>query len=299
MLRVWSCILGCLGFLLDGWPILPMFFCLLCVVSSYLTMKNSNMEAEAMKIRISTGRGAAAMHALLSATKKKAALPDAFRCRRANPDCWVLPVSFDRSMWQNGRHNGTTVLTCEANRMQKRSDQSLPYPAGPRQAVPCPKNSGFWPAKLRFVYWQRCFFTSKHSDLPGENSGFWRQTWKDFFLFASNYWDATLLHYSCNQNFGTLSAKKRWLLHSGFASFRWHRNEFYQQKSNFNQQKRRLHTQGWWMVMCFSVCHVDRKVDYCNWQLKHKVMCRLLEIYEIGYVGGVLRDRNLCQTPDW
>ena len=208
MLRVWSCILGCLGFLLDGWPILPMFFCLLCVVSSYLTMKNSNMEAEAMKIRISTGRGAAAMHALLSATKKKAALPDAFRCRRANPDCWVLPVSFDRSMWQNGRHNGTTVLTCEANRMQKRSDQSLPYPAGPRQAVPCPKNSGFWPAKLRFVYWQRCFFTSKHSDLPGENSGFWRQTWKDFFLFASNYWDATLLHYSCNQNFGTLSAKK-------------------------------------------------------------------------------------------
>lgn len=50
--------------------------------------------------------------------------------------------------------------------------------------------------------------------------------------------------------------------------------------------------------MCFSVCHVDQKVDYCNWQLKHKVMCRLLEIDEIGYVGGVLRDRNLCQTPD-
>ena len=78
MLRVWSCILGCLGFLLDGWPILPMFFCLLCVVSSYLTMKNSNMEAEAMKIRISTGRGAAAMHALLSATKKRQRCPTHF-----------------------------------------------------------------------------------------------------------------------------------------------------------------------------------------------------------------------------
>lgn len=45
---------------------------------------------------------------------------------------------------------GTTVklLTCEANSMQKRSDQSLPY----------------------------VFFTSKHIDLPGENCGFWRQT---------------------------------------------------------------------------------------------------------------------------
>jgi hypothetical protein len=45
-----------------------------------------------------------------------------------------------------GKMGGTTVklLTCEANSMQKRSDQSLPY----------------------------VFFTSKHIDLPGENCGF-------------------------------------------------------------------------------------------------------------------------------
>ena len=136
------------------------------------------------------------------------------------------------------------LLTCEANSMQKRSDQSLPYPAGPRQAAPCPKNLGFWPAKLRWLLAKMFFLLANTLIYPAKIAGFDDKHW------FCHYWDATLLHYSCNQTFGTLSAKKRWLLHCGFTSFRWHRNENLPAKIKFQPAEVET-SHGWWMVMCF------------------------------------------------
>ena len=114
---------------------------------------------------------------------KRAALPNAFRCRRgASPDCWV-PVSFDRSMWQNGRYNGKTPDLWGKQHAETLRSVSAMF---------------FLLANILIYQAKIAGFDDKH--------------------WFCHYWDATLLHYSCNQTFGTLSAKKRWLLHGGVTS---------------------------------------------------------------------------------
>ena len=299
MLRVWSCILGCLGFLLDGWPILPMFFVCYVLFPRIWPWRIQTWRLKPWKLGFQPEGEQLQCTPSSPRQKKRQRCPTHFAVDEQTQIAEFFQFLLTEAC---GKIGGTTVQRYWLVRQTgcRNAQISLCHTQpGPGKRSHVLKIRVFDQQNFDLFTGKDVFLLANTVIYPAKIAGFDDKHGRIFFCLPATIGMLHCYIILATKILGRYQQKKRWFLHSGFASFRWHRNEFYQQKSNFNQQKRRLHTQGWWMVMCFSVCHVARKVDYCNWQLKHKVMCWLLEIYEIGYVGGVLRDRNLCQTPDW